>query len=602
MKKKLYLFVLLLGYPAFFSGEAAAAEDEPDLSGEAVAEAVITVASNPEYARTDASGAFTAEVSLTGNVTDKDKLPLEGITVSIPYYGHELTAATDFNGEFTTNTVSFAGTVVNDADEPIADAWVSMQTKAKPLLTDTSDENGAFVGGGLLVGIRAPYSFRQLNREGAVLRGNRLTIAMSATQTIGISLFTVTGRRLFSVSIDNLSDRARSIDLPELPAGFYLLKVFTGTRAITFKQIFLSNQALLIQKSPVSPNQIAATAKKAVSATADTLVAFADGYLTGFLAVSTDAMSELKVTLEASKQWKPAGADELEHEGRMVKIKAEGCNFSMGQPVMLTEEIDQIRWEVEVPSHTVSFTYDFWMDTTEVTQKQYADVMKACYSNYEKSGWTATYGLGDDIASTHMTYGDAILYCNALSKAEDLDTIYSYTEMVGDPGELVELKGLSSDYLLNGYRLPTEAEWEYACRGGTVTDFYWNKNYRPYPATEADTAEISANCIWGIVNATSAESPDYAVKSGVAKKQPNAYGLYDMAGSLTEWTHAGEGLYTGEAQIDPKPSTDLGDELFLVRGGHWGNKARDLRSANRLFAQVNYPYFFYGFRVVREVW
>ncbi|MBN1576605.1 MAG: SUMF1/EgtB/PvdO family nonheme iron enzyme [Chitinispirillaceae bacterium] len=608
MRRQHLLLVILLGYPIFFSAETAAAnEGSVDSEGGAVGGAIIKVWNNPEFAQTEAGGSFSAPISLAGKVTDTTILhnPLAGVAVFIPYYGQELTGTTNAAGEFTTNKISFGGTVVNDANEPIANAWVSLSTiageKAKPL-TDTSDANGAFGNGGL-VGIHAPSTLHQRNRRGALLRGNRLMVALSANQTITISLFTITGRRFFSHSIDNLSDRARSIELPELSAGFYLLKVTTGTYAATFKQVFFSQQRLMVYKSEVRGSRSAATAKKrsAGAIVPDTLVALADGYLTGSLAVSDDNTSGLKITLTPSNQWKPAGPLELEHQGSMVKIKANGHNFSMGQPVMLSENIDQVLWELEVPVHTVSFTYDFWMDTTEVTQKQYADVMTAGYTNYGNSNWSGTYGSGDSIPAYSLSYGDAMLYCNARSKADGLDTVYSYTGTAGDPGELIELKGLVSDFSKNGYRLATEAEWEYACRGGTVTDFYWNKNYRPYPETVADTAEINDHVLWGPKNGVSSSDPDYAVRSGAASKKPNNYGLYDMSGSLSEWTQAGEGWFTGEAVIDPKPTTSPQDTIFMYRGGNWGNNAAYLRPACRSWAFANYPYWHIGFRTVREV-
>ena len=76
------------------------------------------------------------------------------------------------------------------------------------------------------------------------------------------------------------------------------------------------------------------------------------------------------------------------------------------------------------------------------------------------------------------------------------------------------------DYTKNGYRLPTEAEWEYACRAGSTADYYWGQSYPPH--TAADTAKISAHA-WWYYNSPNGTQP-------VATKPPNAFGLYDMSG------------------------------------------------------------------------
>ncbi|MBN1576604.1 MAG: SUMF1/EgtB/PvdO family nonheme iron enzyme, partial [Chitinispirillaceae bacterium] len=133
------------------------------------------------------------------------------------------------------------------------------------------------------------------------------------------------------------------------------------------------------------------------------------------------------------------------------------------------------------------------------------------------------------------------------------------------------------------------------------TDFYWNKNYRPYPATAEDTTEITAHVLWGPRNNVNTSDPNFGVKEGAATKTPNSYGLYDMLGSLSEWTQAGEVLFTGEAVADSKPTTSPGDTLFVLRGGNWSNNASFIRSSCRSTSFGNYSYFVQGFRTVKEV-
>ncbi len=327
----------------------------------------------------------------------------------------------------------------------------------------------------------------------------------------------------------------------------------------------------------------------------DTLIVTARGYQHKVVDVTAYNQS-IVCTLSISNPWVPTGA--LEYEGCMVKIMAKGHNFEMGQP-------DPNIWGAasskrEQPVHTVSFTYDFWMDTVEVTQKDYEDIMSEAYPDYETPEWLENYGLGDSIAAYCLMWGAGALYCNARSKKDGYDTVYSYDSISGGVGGSSELISLSIDLSKNGYRLPTEAEWEYACRGGTFTDYYWGKNHENYPATAADTAEIGNHAVWTV------NSYDIVIGDGwgvhpVGEKTPNAYGLYDMIGNLYEWCNDWDSLYTWEDAVDPTGAGDSDVMCRVARGGSWGNNASHLRAANRYFVPADYLYYFLGFRAVRSV-
>jgi formylglycine-generating enzyme required for sulfatase activity len=164
-----------------------------------------------------------------------------------------------------------------------------------------------------------------------------------------------------------------------------------------------------------------------------------------------------------------------------------------------------------------------------------------------------------------VTWFDAVLFCNARSKGEGWDTVYTYTSTSGEPGnQCTALGGLTIDPTRKGYRLPTEAEREYACRAGTTSTYYWGG------ATDAATADRYA---WYTSNSGGTTHP-------VATKQKNAFGLYDMSGNVWEWCNDWYGTYVAGAVTDPTGASSSSKRT--LRGGFWDSDVvDDLRSADR---------------------
>ena len=147
------------------------------------------------------------------------------------------------------------------------------------------------------------------------------------------------------------------------------------------------------------------------------------------------------------------------------------------------------------PAHAVTISNAFYMSETEITQKQWSDIMDK--SNPSK------YALGDDYPVEQVTWYRTLEFCNKLS------TVEGYT-----PCYTINGSDVTCNFNANGYRLPTEAEWEYACRAGNTGDY----------CTDGDVGDYA----WCAENSGINTNP-------VKQKSPNAFGLYDMHGNVWEW-------------------------------------------------------------------
>ena len=224
------------------------------------------------------------------------------------------------------------------------------------------------------------------------------------------------------------------------------------------------------------------------------------------------------------------------------------------------------RYSDEKPVHTVTIS-TFDMSIYEITQGQYQSVMGSNPSKY--------YGVGENYPVYWVSWYNAVKYCNALSVSAGLDRCYNESTW-------------ACDFSKNGFRLPTEAEWEYACRGGTETKFNTGNNLSSDGKTSTDLDRAG----WYWNNWGEANNKTHVV----GDKEPNAWGLYDMHGSVWEWCNDRYGVYPLESVTNPTgPSTGSGR---VMRGGSLGSIAWICRSAYR----DSHAGRFYnlGFRVVRR--
>jgi formylglycine-generating enzyme required for sulfatase activity len=192
-------------------------------------------------------------------------------------------------------------------------------------------------------------------------------------------------------------------------------------------------------------------------------------------------------------------------------------------------------------------------------------------------GTNPSYFKGENLPVETVSWYDAVEFCNKLSEIEGLDICYS-----GSGEKTV------CDWDANGYRLPTEAEWEYACKAGTTTDFYsGNLGYDNVSLVDTNLDKIG----WYIDNENTSTRE-------VGQKEPNDFGLYDMSGNVCEWCWDWRAAYTESDITDPRGL--FSGSIRVLRGGSFGYFAWTCRSANRDADTPKKYDKHLGFRIVRN--
>jgi formylglycine-generating enzyme required for sulfatase activity len=258
-------------------------------------------------------------------------------------------------------------------------------------------------------------------------------------------------------------------------------------------------------------------------------------------------------------------------DGLLITNKI-GMNLKLipaGEFLMGSADRDPEAKPDEKPQHKVRIARPFYLGVYEVTQAEYKVVMvdrpNPSYFSAIGDGKTQVVGKDTDrFPVENVSWFDAIAFCNKLSEREGLKPCYTASNELIASG--------------TGYRLPTVAEWEYACRAGSTTKFAFGDRLEPTMANFDRTQPLP-----------------------VGSYSPNELGLFDMHGNMWEWCQDWyhPGYYANSPATDPLNSVHAPHRVF--RGGTWRSILRDCRSANRDGNAPGLRFGGVGFRVAR-VW
>jgi len=265
-------------------------------------------------------------------------------------------------------------------------------------------------------------------------------------------------------------------------------------------------------------------------------------------------------------------------------IRIPGGTFTMGSNDSRDSDPD---WGGSAsPAHTVTLN-GFSMSRYEVTQELYFSITKNRPSVYFRSN-PADGEDQDKRPVENVTWYDAVEFCNRLSAAEGLTPAYTIDKDRSDPTGIIPdgVKWtVTWNKNANGYRLPTEAEWEYAAKGGNPNAAGWKK-FTYSGSNNADAVGWYAGNSW-------------AMTREAGKKAPNGLGLYDMSGNVSEWCWDWYEDYTGEARTNPNGASS--GIYRVIRGGSWNQDPSRMRSVFRDFLRPDGHFSNNGFRLARSL-
>jgi formylglycine-generating enzyme required for sulfatase activity len=246
-----------------------------------------------------------------------------------------------------------------------------------------------------------------------------------------------------------------------------------------------------------------------------------------------------------------------------------GGTFTMGSPASEPERgTDETQHRVTVG--------DFYIAKSSVTQRDYAALMSNNPSEFK----------GDNLPLENVSWFDAVRFCNARSAREGLTPAYTIN------GAGNEVSNVTWNRAANGYRLPTEAEWEYSCRAGTTTPFNTGNNITDREANFYNNYGYNNNSSGRVTGGYRGRTIE------VNSYRANGFGLFDMHGNVADWCWDWYGEYGTQAQTNPQGAAS--GTLRVNRGGGWNDFPKHIRSAYRAATPPGNSSFNLGFRLARN--
>ena len=297
----------------------------------------------------------------------------------------------------------------------------------------------------------------------------------------------------------------------------------------------------------------------------------------------------------------PAAFEALVPNGIKIVQKGKATSKSLGMDFALIHPGeyrmgsagDEPYRRVDESQHRAKLTKPFYLGVHEVTQEDYEKLAGANPSHFSKNGpgSAKVNGLVTNRFPVEMTsWFDAAMFCNKLSQKDGFDPVYKLTDIKREKDTIVD----ATVAILggNGYRLPTEAEWEYACRAGTTTPFHYGKESSEHTSNVKallDTGGYGASPKWKELGRT----------AKVGSYPANEWGLFDMHGNVAEWVEDwyDRGYYIVAPRENPR-GPEQGSHRG-IRGGSWLVNDANCRSAARFFHLPSEATSYSGFRIAR---